>query len=96
MSVRELLGQLAAIGETVLLYPSTGGRPRARRMTTELTADQPERSTSLRAQPHSSPRSMASRMTTSAAAPTTPDERTGDRMDLQAAEPLAQAGPGHR
>jgi len=41
LSVRELLAQLAAIGETVLLYPSTGGRPRARRMTTELTANQP-------------------------------------------------------
>jgi transposase len=41
LSVRELLGQLAAIGETVLIYPSTGGRPKARRMTTELTGDQP-------------------------------------------------------
>ncbi len=40
MSVRELLTQLAGIGETVLLYPSTGGRPKARRMTTELTKDQ--------------------------------------------------------
>jgi len=40
LSVRELLSQLAAIGETVLLYPSTGGRPRARRMTTELTGSQ--------------------------------------------------------
>src|SRR5271165_3121819 len=40
MSVRELLGQLAAIGETVLIYPSTGGRPKARRMTTELTGHQ--------------------------------------------------------
>ena len=40
LSVRELLGQLAAIEETVLIYPSTGGRPRARRMTTELTGDQ--------------------------------------------------------
>jgi len=40
LSVRELLGQLAAIGETVLIYPSTGGRPRARRMTTELSDDQ--------------------------------------------------------
>jgi hypothetical protein len=39
-SVRELLSQLAGIGETVLIYPSTGGRPRARRMTTELSADQ--------------------------------------------------------
>lgn len=35
MSVRELLGHLAGIEETVLLYPSTGGRPRARRMLTE-------------------------------------------------------------
>ena len=34
LSVRELLSQLAAIGETVLIYPSTGGRPKARRMTT--------------------------------------------------------------
>ena len=41
MSVRDLLGQLAGIGETVLIYPSTGGRPKARRMTTELTGDQP-------------------------------------------------------
>ena len=40
MPVRELLGQLAGIGETVLIYPSTGGRPKARRMTTELTGDQ--------------------------------------------------------
>ncbi|MGH3158891.1 MAG: IS1634 family transposase, partial [Streptosporangiaceae bacterium] len=39
-SVRALLAQLAGIGETVLIYPSTGGRPKARRMTTELTADQ--------------------------------------------------------
>jgi transposase len=42
MSVRELLSRLAAIGETVLVYPSTGGRPRARRMTTELVSDQPK------------------------------------------------------
>jgi len=35
MSVRELLATLAGIGETVLIYPSTGGRPRARRMLTE-------------------------------------------------------------
>jgi hypothetical protein len=41
LSVRGLLGQLARIGETSLIYPSTGGRPRARRMTTELTGDQP-------------------------------------------------------
>ncbi len=40
MSVRELLSHLAGIGETVLIYPSAGGRPKARRMTTELTADQ--------------------------------------------------------
>jgi transposase len=40
LSVRELLSELAGIGETVLIYPSTGGRPRARRMTTELTSDQ--------------------------------------------------------
>ena len=42
LSVREVLAQLAGIGETVLIYPSTGGRPKARRMTTELTGDQPE------------------------------------------------------
>jgi transposase len=41
LPVRELLGQLAAIEETVLIYPSTGGRPKARRMTTELTGHQP-------------------------------------------------------
>ena len=40
LSVRALLGQLADIGETVLIYPSTGGRPKARRMLTETTPDQ--------------------------------------------------------
>jgi transposase len=40
LTVRELLAQLAAIQETVLIYPSAGGRPRARRMTTELTGQQ--------------------------------------------------------
>lgn len=37
LSVRELLDQLAAIAETVMIYPSTGGRPKARRMLTETT-----------------------------------------------------------
>jgi transposase len=36
-SVRELLATLDSVQETVLVYPSTGGRPRARRMLTELT-----------------------------------------------------------
>jgi transposase len=40
MSVRELLAHLAGIQETVLLYPSTGGRPRARRITTEMNPTQ--------------------------------------------------------
>lgn len=40
LSVRELLTQLAGIEETLLLYPSTGGRPRARRMLTEMTPTQ--------------------------------------------------------
>lgn len=34
-SVRELLERLGSIGETVMIYPSTGGRPKARRMLTE-------------------------------------------------------------
>ena len=40
MSVRELLDTLAGVQETVLLYPSTGGRPRARRMLTEIDPTQ--------------------------------------------------------
>jgi transposase len=36
MSVRELLSSLWRIQETVMIYPSTGGRPRARRMLTEM------------------------------------------------------------
>jgi hypothetical protein len=40
MSVPELLDTLAGIQETVLLYPSTGGRPRARRMLTETDPTQ--------------------------------------------------------
>ena len=39
-SVRELLDHLAGIQETVLIYPSTGGRPKARRMLTETTDTQ--------------------------------------------------------
>ena len=40
LSVRELLDQLAGIQETVLIYPSTGGRPKARRMLTETSPEQ--------------------------------------------------------
>jgi transposase len=35
MSVRELLATLAGIQETVLIYPSTGGRPKTRHMLTD-------------------------------------------------------------
>ncbi|RSD25373.1 IS1634 family transposase [Amycolatopsis eburnea] len=38
LSVRELLDQLAGIGELVLRYPSTGGRPRTKRL---LTSPEP-------------------------------------------------------
>jgi transposase len=37
LSVRELLAALAGIQETVLTYPSTGGRPKTRRMITDIT-----------------------------------------------------------
>ena len=40
LSVRELLTALAGVEETVLIYPSTGGRPKARRMLTETDAQQ--------------------------------------------------------
>ncbi len=41
MSVRELLSTLASIGETVLLYHDGGkGRPRARRMLTDMDPTQ--------------------------------------------------------
>jgi transposase len=40
LSVRALVNALAGIGETVLIYPSSGGRPKARRMLTETTANQ--------------------------------------------------------
>jgi hypothetical protein len=40
LSVRELIAPLAGIEETVLLYPSTGGRPKARRMLTETDPTQ--------------------------------------------------------
>ena len=40
MSVRELLTQLAGIGETTLIYPAARGRPKARRMLTETTSTQ--------------------------------------------------------
>jgi transposase len=37
LSVRELLGELAGIGETVLLYQAERGRPRAHRMLTDTS-----------------------------------------------------------
>jgi hypothetical protein len=37
LSVRELLDQLRVVRETLLIYPSTGGRTKARRMLTETT-----------------------------------------------------------
>jgi hypothetical protein len=37
LSVRELLTQLARIQETVLIYPGTRGRPKARRVITDMT-----------------------------------------------------------
>jgi transposase len=40
LSVRELLSELAGIQETVLLYPSDRGRPRARRMLTDMSLTQ--------------------------------------------------------
>jgi transposase len=40
LSVRELLHTLAGIQETVMIYPSTGGRPRARRMLTDRSPAQ--------------------------------------------------------
>jgi hypothetical protein len=40
MSVRELLANLGGIEETVLLYQGERGRPRARRMLTEMNPTQ--------------------------------------------------------
>ena len=40
MSVRGLLAKLGGIEETVLLYPSTGGRPKARRVLTQMSPTQ--------------------------------------------------------
>lgn len=40
LSVKALLDTLGGIQESVLIYPSTGGRPKARRMLTDLTGDQ--------------------------------------------------------
>jgi transposase len=40
MSVRELLATLGGIEETVLIYPTANGRPRARRQLTEMDAIQ--------------------------------------------------------
>ena len=45
LSVKALLDTLSGIGETVLIYPSTGGRPKARRITTDMSTDQQAPST---------------------------------------------------
>jgi transposase len=40
MSTGEIMKERADVQETLLLYPSTGGCPRARRMLTEMTSTQ--------------------------------------------------------
>ena len=40
LSVKALVDTLGGIRETLLIYPSTGGRPKARRITTDMTTDQ--------------------------------------------------------
>ena len=40
LSVRNILHTLGGIQETVLIYPSTGGRPKARRVTTDMNTNQ--------------------------------------------------------
>ena len=40
LSVKALLATLGGIEESALIYPSTGGRPKARRMLTAMTGDQ--------------------------------------------------------
>jgi transposase len=40
LSVKAILDTLGGIEETIMVYPSTGGRPKARRLTTTMTADQ--------------------------------------------------------
>jgi transposase len=40
LSVKKILDTLGGIEETIMVYPSTGGRPKARRLTTTMTADQ--------------------------------------------------------
>src|SRR5664280_1705084 len=40
LSVRNILHTLGGIQETVLIYPSTGGRPKARRVPTDMNTDQ--------------------------------------------------------
>jgi len=40
LSVRALLEHLAGIQQTVLIYPSTGGRPKARRILTQMDPTQ--------------------------------------------------------
>jgi transposase len=40
LSVKVILDTLGGIQETIMVYPSTGGRPKARRLTTDMTADQ--------------------------------------------------------
>ena len=40
LSVKALLDTLSGIEESVMIYPSTGCRPKARRMLTTMTGDQ--------------------------------------------------------
>jgi transposase len=47
ISVRELLSTLGGIEESVLIYPSSGGRPKARRMLTDTTPEQDQLATIL-------------------------------------------------
>ena len=99
LSVRRLLAQLAGIGETVLIYPSTGGRPKARRMTTELTATSANSTKSSTWQVgtpklgHTPKRATETHLTSKNSQPASRSSET-PASRVQAGRPGAGAGPG--
>jgi len=90
LSFRQLLGHLAGIQETVLLYPSTGGRPRARRILTEMDPTQHDLFDLFTLDPYAPPQLGNTAATTK----TRPHKRKQTKITLARKVPLGDCGSG--
>ena len=93
LSVRELLAELAGIGETILLYQGDRGRPRAHRMLTDTTPHPGQAQRDLR------PRPLRTQALTWVIHPTTPRHTpltSGNKTKINLSRKLGLGHAGRR